>query len=61
MRKSKLGHNMQSYRDPGMAKAAVDFHVEALAYQWRDGAKMMPQALVKVEMTNRTGHAIPDG
>jgi hypothetical protein len=52
---------MQSYRDPGMAKAAVDFHVEALAYQWRDGAKMMPQALVKVEMTNRTGHAIPDG
>jgi hypothetical protein len=61
MKKSKLGHNMQSYRDPGMAKAAVDFHVEALAYQWRDGAKMMPQALVKVEMTNRTGHAIPDG
>jgi hypothetical protein len=61
MRKSRLGHNMQSYRDPGMAKAAVDFHVEALPYQWRDGAKMMPQTLVRVEMINRSGHSIPDG
>ena len=61
MIKSKLGHNMQSYRDPGMAKAAVDFKVEALGYQWRDGAKVVPQALVKVEMINRAGHGIPDG
>jgi hypothetical protein len=61
MKKSKLGHNMQSYRDPGMAKAAVDFTVEALAYQWRDGAKMVPQTTVKVEMINRAGHGIPDG
>jgi len=61
MKKSGLGHNMQSYRDPGMAKAAVDFKVETLGYQWRDGAKMVPQALVKVEMINRAGHSIPDG
>lgn len=61
MRKSKLGHNMQGYRDPAMTKGAVDFHVEALAYQWRDGKKMMPQTLVRVEMTNRSGHSIPDG
>ncbi len=61
MKKSKLGHNMQSYRDPGMAKAAVDFKVETLGYQWRDGSKMVPQALVKVEIINRAGHAIPDG
>jgi hypothetical protein len=61
MKKSKLGHNMQSYRDPGMAKAAVDFKVETLGYQWRDGSKMVPQALVKVEMMNRAGHSIPDG
>jgi hypothetical protein len=61
MRKSKLGHNMQSYRDPGMAKAAVDFKVETMGYQWRDGSKMVPQALVKVEMINRAGHSIPDG
>lgn len=61
MKKSKLGHNMQSYRDPGMAKAAVDFKVEAMGYQWRDGSRMVPQAIVKVEMINRAGHGIPDG
>jgi len=61
MIKSKLGHNMQSYRDPGMASAAVEFKVETLGYQWRDGSKLVPQALVKVEMINRAGHAIPDG
>ena len=61
MKRSKLGHNMQSYRDPGMAKAAVDFKVEATGYQWRDGSRMVPQATVKVEMINRAGHGIPDG
>jgi hypothetical protein len=61
MKKSKLGHNMQSYRDPGMAKAAVDFKVEILPHQWRDGSKMVPETLVKVELLNKAGHAIPDG
>ena len=61
MKKSKLGHNMQSYRDPGMAKAAVDFKVEMLPHQWRDGSKMVPENLVKVELLNKAGHAIPDG
>ncbi len=61
MKKSNLGHNMQSYRDPGMTKAAVDFKVEAMGYQWRDGSRMVPQAVVKVEMINRAGHGIPDG
>lgn len=61
MKKSGLGHNMQSYRDPGMAKAAVDFKVEAFGYHWRDGALVTPKAVVKVSMTNRAGHSIPDG
>ncbi len=61
MKKSKLGHNIQSYRDTDMGKAAVDFKVEAFGYQWRDGSRMVPQASVKVEMINRAGHAIPDG
>jgi len=61
MKKSKLGHNMQSYQNPVMSKAAVDFKVETLGYQWRDGTKMVPQALVRVEMINRSGHSIPDG
>lgn len=61
MEKSGLGHNMQSYRDPGMAKAAVDFKVETKGMLWRDGRDVRPRAVVKVEMINRTGHAIPDG
>ncbi len=61
MRKSKLGHNIQSYRDPAMTRAAVDFKVEAFGYHWRDNTEIMPKAVVKVEMINRSGHSIPDG
>lgn len=61
MRKSNLGHDMESYRSPEMAKMAVDFHVEAYGNYWRDGAKIVPQAFIKVELTNKAGHAIPDG
>ena len=61
MKKSKLGHNMQSYRSKEMQKMAIDFHVEVLPHWWRDGAKMVPQATVKVEIKNKAGHAIPDG
>lgn len=61
MKKSRLGHNMQSYRSQELTKMAIDFHVEAMAYQWRDGSNMMPETVVKVEMLNRAGHAIPDG
>ncbi len=61
MRKSKLGHNIQGYRDPAMARAAVDFRVEAFGYHWRDNVEIMPKAVVKVELINRSGHSIPDG
>jgi hypothetical protein len=61
MKKSKLGHNIQAYRDPAMIKAAVDFRAEAFGYHWRDNTEIMPKAVVKVEMINRTGHSIPDG
>ena len=61
MKKSKLGHNIQAYRDEGMAKAAVDFKAEFFGYYWRDVNAMVPKAVVKVEMINRSGHSIPDG
>lgn len=61
MEKSKLGHNIQSYRAPEMAKMALDINVEAKAYQWRDVTTTTPAAQVTVELTNRAGHAIPDG
>ncbi|MCX8026948.1 MAG: multiheme c-type cytochrome ExtKL [Thermodesulfovibrionales bacterium] len=61
MHKSKLGHNIQSYRSKEMQKMALDFDVEVLPHWWRDGTKMMPVATVKVNMKNKAGHAIPDG
>ncbi len=61
MHKSGLGHNMQSYRSPEMAKMALDFNVEAIAYYWRDGTRVIPQATVEVKMKNKAGHVIPDG
>ena len=61
MKKSKLGHNIQGYRDQAMTDAAVDFKAEAFGYHWRDGGNIAPRAVVKVEMINRSGHSIPDG
>jgi hypothetical protein len=61
MEKSKLGHNIQAYREPVMAKMALDVDVEAKAFQWRDGAVMTPTAQVIVKLTNKAGHGIPDG
>ncbi len=61
MEKSGLGHDMQSYRAEVMSDAAVDFEVEAYGAKWRDGRLVTPKAIVKVKMTNKTGHAIPDG
>lgn len=59
--KSKLGHNMQSYRSPEMAKMAVDLDVEVLPHYWRDGTKIIPQTSVEVRIKNKAGHTIPDG
>jgi len=61
MRDSKLGHNMQSYRAPEMYKSVVDFKVDTYGYLWRDGTVTTPMALVRVDMTSRAGHGIPDG
>lgn len=61
MKKSKLGHNIQAYRDTAMSDAAVDFKVDAFGYYWRDGSVIKPKAVVKVEMINRAGHSIPAG
>lgn len=61
MRKSKLGHNMQSYRSKALTDMALDFSVDMLPHQWRDGTKMVPETRVIVNMKNKAGHAIPDG
>jgi hypothetical protein len=61
MTRPKLGHNMQSYRSPAMAEAAVDMHVETSALVWRDNTTLRPKVSVRVNLTNRSGHGIPDG
>ena len=61
MRESKLGHNMQSYRSKEMAQKAVEMHVETNSVYWRDNTTIRPKAAVRIELTNRAGHGIPDG
>ena len=57
------GHVMPSYRDIDMQTAAVAVEVGTHAYHWRKNKTegVIPLAVVKVELTNKTGHGIPDG
>ncbi len=69
MRRSRLGHNIQSYRDPAMAGAAVDFRVAVRRILSEAAGKpnpgpasrAVPAIAVDVAMTNKAGHSIPDG
>jgi len=61
MRKSGLGHDMQSYRSEAMNKMALDFEAKADGLYWRDGSQVRPYVSLAVAMTNRAGHVIPDG
>ncbi len=63
MRKHNKGHVMPAYRDPDMAEAAVRFEADAFGYYWRKNKAegVTPLAVVRVEITNKTGHGIPDG
>jgi hypothetical protein len=63
MRKYEKGHLIPSYRDPDMAKEAIEFEADAFSYFWRKNKAegVVPMAAVRVEMINKAGHAIPDG
>lgn len=61
MEESGLGHNMQSYRAKEMSDQAVDMEVKTQAVVWRDVSTMRPKVTVQIELTNRSGHGIPDG
>ncbi len=62
MHKGKTGHLMPGYRDPAIAKSAVDVDVDAKGYQvlYKAG-EHIPTAVVVVKMTSNAGHRIPDG
>ncbi len=69
MRRTELGHNIQSYRNPVMIKEALDFSVEVTPLPPvggdREGpgtdVKRTPKIRVVVRMINKAGHPIPDG
>jgi cytochrome c-type biogenesis protein CcmH/NrfF len=62
MTKHKTGHTMPGYRDPAIAKSAVDVDVSAKAYQvlFKAG-EHIPTAAVQVKLTSNAGHRVPDG
>lgn len=63
MKKSGLGHDMQSYNSEEMRKMAVDVHVESRSLFWRKNSEegVVPMGIINVELTNKAGHTIPDG
>ncbi len=62
IKKDGKGHIMPAYRDPDMAKKAVDVKVEAKGYKFLlKAGDSIAMAVVTVKMTNNAGHRIPDG
>ena len=63
MKKSELGHNMQSYRDETMIEMALDVNVEGRSLFWRKNKAegVVPIGIINVEIYNKSGHGIPDG
>jgi hypothetical protein len=63
MKKSGLGHDMQSYNDETMVKMALDVDVESRSLFWRKNKKdgVVPMGIVKIDLYNKAGHVIPDG
>ena len=55
MKRYGKGHIMPAYRDVDMGKAAVDLNVHTATYP----SHLL--AFVEVQLTNKTGHEIPDG
>lgn len=62
MGKDGKGHTIPAYRDPDMAKKAVDVEVSAKGYKFLlKAGDSIPMAVVTVKITNNAGHRIPDG
>lgn len=61
MRKSRLGHEIKGGADPVMDNAALDVSADVYGYLWRNVNLYVPRVVVEVTLTNRAGHAIPEG
>lgn len=56
------GHAFPAFRDPKMARVAVDVAFDAMGYTFLYKAgDAIPLAKVSVKITNKTGHRLPDG
>ena len=56
------GHSFPAFRDPKMAKVALDVAFDAVGYNFLVKAgDIVPLAKVSVKMTNKAGHRLPDG
>jgi hypothetical protein len=56
MAKGGRGHGMK-----GADNGAIEMSTEAFGYVWRNVTKNVPRVVVEVRLTNRTGHALPEG
>jgi hypothetical protein len=62
MKRDGKGHLMPAYRDPEVAKRAVDVEVTATGHKFLlKPGDSIPKASVIVKITNKAGHRIPDG
>jgi len=62
MKKHGKGHLMPAHGDKDMMKDGISVNVEASAYKFLlKAGDSIPKAVVKVSMTNKAGHRIPDG
>jgi hypothetical protein len=63
MKKSGLGHDIQSYKSEKMIAMAVDVKVEGRSLFWRKNKEegVVPIGVIDVDLHNKAGHVIPDG
>lgn len=62
MHQDNVGHFMPGYRSTGQASRAVEMTVDAHGYYFLPKAgDSIPTAVVKVDITGKAGHRIPDG
>jgi len=55
------GHSFPGAHNQNFVKEGITLGLEALAYKQAVGMKYIPQAVVTVDISNQSGHRIPDG
>ncbi len=55
------GHTFPGAHDQALVKEGLALAMEAVSYRQAVGPKLVPQAVVTVDIGNQAGHRIPDG